>query len=137
MGIYTELYPVNNHLRHAELLDGLWRFQFDPQSRGEADAWPKTGLPESISMPVPASFSDVFTDARSRDYAGDFWYETAFCVKEVSPDKRYFIRFGSAYFDGLSAGIFRNRKRGCCTWNGRRICRHDLVEVVLCQATPF
>ena len=95
MGIYTELYPVNNHLRHAELLDGLWRFQFDPESRGEADAWPKNGLPESISMPVPASFSDVFTDARSRDYAGDFWYETAFCVKEVSPDKRYFIRFGS------------------------------------------
>ncbi|MCR4578070.1 MAG: beta-glucuronidase [Clostridiales bacterium] len=95
MNAYSELFPVNNELRHAELLDGLWRFEFDPKNAGEAGLWARNGLPESISMPVPASFADVFTDARSRDYCGDFWYETGFCVREVSPDRKYFIRFGS------------------------------------------
>ena len=95
MNAYSELFPVNNELRHAELLDGLWRFEFDPENAGEAGLWARNGLPESISMPVPASFADVFTDARSRDYCGDFWYETGLCVREVSPDRKYFIRFGS------------------------------------------
>ena len=95
MNAYSELFPVNNELRHAELLDGLWRFEFDPEGAGEAGLWARNGLPDPISMPVPASFADVFTDARSRDYCGDFWYETQFCVREVCPDKRYLIRFGS------------------------------------------
>lgn len=93
---YSELYPISNELRHAEKLDGLWRFQFDPDGTGEKEDWAAKGLPEAISMPVPASFSDVFTDAEKRDYCGDFWYETEFCVREVRGDRRYFLRFGSA-----------------------------------------
>ena len=94
--MYTELYPVKNECRHAELLDGLWRFRFDPQSEGEAGGWHVNGLPEPLSMPVPSSFADIFTDAASRDYCGDFWYETDLYLREVSPEKRYFLRFGSA-----------------------------------------
>ena len=95
MNMYTELYPQSNECRRAESLDGLWRFRFDPKAEGEASGWQTEGLKESISMPVPSSFSDLFTDAYSRDYCGDFWYETDVYVTEVSPDRRYFIRFGS------------------------------------------
>lgn len=89
------LYPVSNEFRRAQLLDGLWRFQFDPQSRGEQEKWAENGLPDPISMPVPASFADLFTQAWQRDYCGDFWYETDVYAQSVDPDQRYYIRFGS------------------------------------------
>ena len=60
---FSELYPVSNEIRQSQLLDGLWRFQFDPQEKGDQERWAVNGLPESVSMPVPASFADVFTEA--------------------------------------------------------------------------
>ena len=95
MKMYTELFPQSNEFRHAELLDGLWRFQFDPKKEGDVNHWYQTGLPDSISMPVPASFADVFTDEQSRDYCGDFWYETELFIHDKMPNIRYFLRFGS------------------------------------------
>ena len=108
--MYSELYPVSNEYRRAQLLDGLWRFQFDPKSRGEAEKWAETGLPEPISMPVPASFADLFTEAWQRDYCGDFWYETDVYAQEIKAGQRYYIRFGSVthrcrvYLNGNPAG---------------------------------
>ncbi|MBR3642357.1 MAG: beta-glucuronidase, partial [Parasporobacterium sp.] len=58
---YSVLYPVNNCARTAASLDGMWKFSFDPESKGVQDGWTEH-LPNSISMPVPASFADVFTD---------------------------------------------------------------------------
>ena len=66
------LYPVNNLARTAMKLDGLWHFSFDPKRIGEAEGW-QNGLPSYVSMPVPGSFQDLFTDKESRDYCGDFW----------------------------------------------------------------
>ena len=108
--MYSELYPVNNEIRRAQLLDGLWRFQFDPKGLGGKEDWAGKGLPDPISMPVPASFSDLFTEAWQRDYCGDFWYETDVCVQEVRPERRYYIRFGSVthrcriFLNGQAAG---------------------------------
>ena len=108
--MYSELYPVNNAYRRAQLLDGLWRFQFAPESLGDGDGWAEKGLPEPISMPVPASFADLFTEAWQRDYCGDFWYETDVYLQEKVPGQRYFIRFGSVthrccvYLNGQLAG---------------------------------
>lgn len=108
--MYSELYPVNNAYRRAQLLDGLWRFQFDPESLGDGNGWAEKGLPEPISMPVPASFADLFTEAWQRDYCGDFWYETDVYLQEKVPGQRYFIRFGSVthrccvYLNGQLAG---------------------------------
>ena len=73
---YSLLYPITNTRRSAVRLDGLWRFQFDPESRGMGEKWQEHGLPDSISMAVPGSFSEVFTETEERDYCGDFWYET-------------------------------------------------------------
>ena len=108
--MYSELYPVNNAYRRAQLLDGLWRFQFDPESLGDGDGWAEKGLPDPISMPVPASFADLFTEAWQRDYCGDFWYETDVYLQEKAPGQRYFIWFGSVthrcrvYLNGQLAG---------------------------------
>lgn len=90
---HSLLYPVNNRCRTARTLDGLWKFQFDPTGCGAAQGWQK-GLPDPISMPVPASFSDFFTTRAERDYCGDFWYETEFFVP-ADWQGRVLLRFGS------------------------------------------
>lgn len=89
------LYPVDSASRRAVSLDGMWKFEFDPESKGEKSGW-MNGLPEPVSMPVPSSFCDLFTDKDSREYCGDFWYETDFFVPEEWSGKDVVIRFGSA-----------------------------------------
>lgn len=73
------LYPRATTTRRLIGLDGMWRFSFDPESKGVEAGW-ALDLPSSLSMPVPASFCDLFTDKASREYCGDFWYETSFFV---------------------------------------------------------
>ena len=89
------LYPVESSSRRVSSLDGMWKFQFDPESKGEENGW-VNGLPDPVSMPVPSSFCDIFTDKDSREYCGDFWYETDFFVPDEWSDKDVLIRFGSA-----------------------------------------
>ncbi len=73
----------------------MWKFQFDPQGIGGAEGWPD-GLPGPMQMPVPASFADMFTDKVSREYAGDFWYETEVFIPGEWRDLEVSIRFGCA-----------------------------------------
>ena len=88
------LYPVNNEHRLRVSLDGIWKFQFDPRGEGEAAGW-MGGLPNPLSMPVPTSFADLFTDREYRDYTGDFWYETEFYAPAGGWDGDLFVYFGS------------------------------------------
>jgi beta-glucuronidase len=87
------LYPCINACRTYRTLDGMWKMQFDPEGKGRAEGW-QNGLPEPFSMPVPSSFSDLFTEKEKRDYCGDFWYETKFYL-EVDDGRRVILRFGS------------------------------------------
>ncbi len=102
------LFPCVNACRSCFLLDGLWKMQFDPEGTGEQENW-QNGLPDSFSIPVPASFSDLFTDARIRDYCGDFWYERSFYLDNDS-SRDVILRFGSIthraviYINGTEAG---------------------------------
>ena len=88
------LYPCESSARRVVSLDGMWRFAFDPQGQGVDKGW-TMALPESITMPVPASFCDFFTDKDSREYCGDFWYETDFFVPGEWEGKDIAVRFGS------------------------------------------
>ena len=88
------LYPCDSGSRRVVSLDGMWRFAFDPESKGVDDGW-ALHLPKSITMPVPASFCDFFTDKESREYCGDFWYETDFFVPGEWEGKDIAVRFGS------------------------------------------
>lgn len=103
------LYPCTNAHRSFVSLDGLWKMQFDPASDGIAQNW-QDGLPDPFSMPVPASFADVFTEKEKRDYCGDFWYETKFYL-EADDGRDVILRFGSithraaVYINGVCAGF--------------------------------
>lgn len=89
------LYPRESTTRRILSLDGLWKFKFDYDYQGVKENW-KKGLKNTISMPVPASFNDFFTDKDSREYAGDVWYETDFLIPMELADRDLDIRFGSA-----------------------------------------
>lgn len=89
------LYPVSSVSRRVVSLDGMWKFQFDPESTGVASDW-VNGLPDPVLMPVPSSFCDLFTDKDSREYCGDFWYETDFFVPGEWNGCDVALRFGSA-----------------------------------------
>ena len=91
---YSELYPETNRTRIALQLDGMWKFQFDHSAEGRNHGWAEH-LPSPVSMPVPSSFADLFTDHRSRDYCGDFWYEHDFFVPEFTAEQKVVLRFGS------------------------------------------
>ncbi len=92
--LHSMLYPRTTETRRVVSLDGMWRFQFDTESEGVTKGWAME-LPNACSMPVPSSFCDVFTDKDSREYAGDFWYETDFFVPGEWKDRNVLIRFGS------------------------------------------
>ena len=88
------LYPVNSASRRAVSLDGMWKFRFDPEGAGLASGWTQA-LPDPVSMPVPSSFCDLFTDKDSREYCGDFWYETDFFVPGEWQGSDVVLRFSS------------------------------------------
>lgn len=88
------LYPCDNRFRSSKLLNGIWKFKFDPNSVGESENW-QLGLTDTIDMPVPGSFSDLFTTSKERDYVGDFWYERDFYMPKGWDGQNLLIRFGS------------------------------------------
>jgi beta-glucuronidase len=81
--------------RTARRLDGLWEFAFDHASRGLTEQWWRSALPASRPMPVPASFNDLTTDLKEREYVGDVWYQTVVATPD-SPGRRTVLRFDAA-----------------------------------------
>ena len=92
---HSMLYPRITETRHMIDMDGMWKFSFDPDAEGEAEEW-KNGIPKAVPMPVPSSFQDLFTDKDSREYCGDFWYETEVTVPNEWEGKGIFLRIGGA-----------------------------------------
>lgn len=105
------LYPRITHTRTSVSLDGMWHFRFDPESIGEQEKW-MDHMDSSISIPVPSSFADLFTDQYSKNYCGDFWYETDFFVPKTE-NCRTMLRFGSI------------THRGTVYVNGVKITEHE------------
>ncbi|MCX4317034.1 MAG: beta-glucuronidase, partial [Lachnospiraceae bacterium] len=107
------LYPRMTATRREEKLDGMWKFCFDPQEKGEREGW-ADGLPGRGAgvdlLPVPASFADFFTEKEKREFTGDFWYERDFFVPGEWQGTRVYLRFGSVthradvYVNGKKAG---------------------------------
>lgn len=100
------LYPVTNDQRSDQKLDGLWQFKFDEAGKGAEAGW-ETGFRDGVSMPVPASFNDFFTDKESREYTGDFWYSRHFFVPTADKGKALYLRFDAVTH---RATIFVNGK---------------------------
>lgn len=89
------LYPRNTKSRRVMDMNGVWKFKFDYEGSGEENGW-QNGLEDFELMTVPASFNDFFTDKASREYTGDFWYETDFFAPGEWRDKCLDIRFDGA-----------------------------------------
>ncbi|MCL1819658.1 MAG: beta-glucuronidase [Oscillospiraceae bacterium] len=106
---FSNLYPVTTSVRRLSDLSGLWNFKFDPDGLGKKEKWTQ-GLPSPMTMPVPASFADIFTDKKSREYTGDFWYEKEIYIPGEWRDMEVGLRFEGAahratvYVNGTKAG---------------------------------
>lgn len=80
-------------------LGGLWRYQADPEGRGEAAGWAGAGFDDSgwATMPVPSNFSRE--DATLEDHFAPVWFRTTFTVPASWGDRRLRLRFdGVDYF---------------------------------------
>jgi beta-glucuronidase len=92
------LYPRATACRQVVSLDGMWKFRMDGESRGVVENWKDgVGRPEAPAdtIPVPAAFQDFYTDKDSREYTGDFWYETSVFVPAEWRGRNVAIRFDS------------------------------------------
>lgn len=71
------------------------------------------GLPNPVDMPVPASFNELFSKSKERNYVGDFWYQTEFYVPSDWDKQDLLLRFGSL------------THRGTIYLNGIKISSHE------------
>lgn len=69
------LRPQDTATRERVSLDGLWHFRLDVDGVGHEQAWQRGPLAEARQMAVPASFNDLTTDAATRDFFGNIWYQ--------------------------------------------------------------
>ncbi|MBQ2642876.1 MAG: beta-glucuronidase [Eubacterium sp.] len=101
------LYPIENKVREVKNLNGIWNFRIDTDNAGIEQKWYEQPLTDVVPMAVPASYNDLFTDARLKEHVGYVWYEREFIVPDSWTDKRIVVRFGSAthharvYLDGI------------------------------------
>lgn len=90
------LYPRESETRQVKDLNGLWRFRTDHRNEGFSQKWFSRPLPDTILMPVPASYNDITQDASLRDHVGWVWYETTLFAPERWLGQSVLLRFGSA-----------------------------------------
>jgi beta-glucuronidase len=76
-------------------LNGIWKFKLD-QGSGFAEEWFLRPLQETVPMPVPASYNDLYEGAAFRDHIGWVWYEREIVVPDHFFTQRIVLRFGSA-----------------------------------------
>ena len=94
------LYPILTASRELFDLDGVWAFKLD-HGAGFDEEWFRRPLTETVPMPVPASYNDLYEGAEFRDHIGWVWYERDTLV-------------------GMSRGAGSIRRRRCCMRIWRR-----------------
>lgn len=90
------LRPQDNGIRESRQLDGLWSFAPDPGGVGRDEQWWTSPLVEPRTVPVPASYNDLFVDDALHDLVGDVWYQRTFFVPSGWENRRVVLRFDAA-----------------------------------------
>ena len=90
------LRPQDTVSRERRSLNGLWQFCLDAEGVGRTEDWWNRPLAGAREIPVPASYNDIFADAKVRDHVGDVWYQTQFRVPSRWAGERIVLRFDSA-----------------------------------------
>jgi beta-glucuronidase len=75
-------------------LNGIWNFKLD-SGRGFEEGWFGRPLQETVPMPVPASYNDLYEGTEFRDHIGWVWYEREIVVPDHFFTQRIVLRFGS------------------------------------------
>ena len=88
------LYPIMTTSRELIDLNGIWNFKLD-HGAGSAEEWFRRPLQESVPMPVPASYNDLYEGNEFRDHIGWVWYERVIIVPPQFFEQRIVLRFGS------------------------------------------
>uniref|UniRef100_A0A1A9WT52 Beta-glucuronidase n=1 Tax=Glossina brevipalpis TaxID=37001 RepID=A0A1A9WT52_9MUSC len=129
------LYPRESETREVRSLDGLWSFiksEINDPDQGLKELWHKQELHKVtttviMTVPVPASYNDLFVETTIRDHIGTVWYERKFFVsRNWTLDKRVWLRFGSVHYAAI-------------VWlNGKEIMRHEIGHLPFeVEATSF
>uniref|UniRef100_A0A1B0C236 Glycosyl hydrolases family 2 sugar binding domain-containing protein n=1 Tax=Glossina palpalis gambiensis TaxID=67801 RepID=A0A1B0C236_9MUSC len=102
------LYPRESETREVRSLDGLWSFvksEIENPEQGFRELWYKQELHKIIAtttVPVPASYNDLFVETTMRDRIGTVWYERKFFVsRNWTVDKGVWLRFGSVHYSAI------------------------------------
>ncbi len=90
------LRPQDNGVRECKSLDGMWAFTPDGGGAGRRDEWWRAPLPPGRTVPVPASYNDLFVDRDLHDLVGDVWYQRSLFVPAGWAGQRVVLRFDSA-----------------------------------------
>lgn len=91
------LYPIDTETREVRDLNGLWDFRLDADDRGVSEGWYREPWPAgAMTMPVPASYNDLTTQANVRDHVGPVWYRRTFFCPDAWRTKHVLVRFGAA-----------------------------------------
>ena len=64
------LYPIMTSSRFVSDLSGIWKFKCDWEGKGFEEKWQNSLLSESETMPVPASFNELKSDPKLREFQG-------------------------------------------------------------------
>ncbi len=88
------LYPLMTTSRELIDLNGIWKFKLDAGT-GFTEEWFTRPLQETLPMPVPASYNDLYEEAAFRDHIGWVWYERELVVPAHFLRQRIVLRFGS------------------------------------------
>ncbi|XP_018570902.1 beta-glucuronidase-like [Anoplophora glabripennis] len=97
------LYPKANSVREVLSLDGLWKFSL---VNSDTKSFTLADNDEDIEfMPVPASYNDISTNLKVRDYVGEVKYQRNFAVPKSWEDRKIWLRFGSVCY---SAKVYIN-----------------------------
>ncbi len=88
------LYPIMTTSRELIDLNGIWKFRLDAGT-GFAEQWFARPLQETVPMPVPASYNDLYEGSAFRDAIGWVWYEREIVVPDHFFTQRIVLRFGS------------------------------------------
>ena len=75
------LYQLMTASRELIDLNGIWKFKLD-SGTGFTEEWFTHPLQETLPMPVPASYNDLYEGAAFRDHIGWVWYEREIIVPE-------------------------------------------------------
>lgn len=103
------LYPISTKSRQLMDLSGIWEFKLNHDQETD-EKWYEKKMKDSIPMPVPAAYNDLYEGAAHKNHVGYVFYQKEFSVPEAMLQQRVVLRFGSAthyarvYLNGVEIG---------------------------------